>query len=80
MRRDRGIPKPDLFGHTFDTGGSLGLFLGGFLVSALLLTALVERSPLKREAVAFRDNRQVAATLGVPVLRLRLGMFVLGST
>ncbi|MBN2622092.1 MAG: branched-chain amino acid ABC transporter permease [Acidimicrobiales bacterium] len=75
-----GIAKPDLFGHTFDTGRSLALFLAAFLVLALLLTALIERSPLRREAMAFRDNRQVAATLGVPVLRLRLGMFVLGST
>jgi branched-chain amino acid transport system permease protein len=75
-----GIAKPDLFGRTFDTGRSLGLFLGAFLALALLLTALVERSPLRREAIAFRDNRQVAATVGVPVLRLRLGMFVLGST
>lgn len=75
-----GIAKPDLFGHTFDTGRSLGLFLGAFLALALLLTALIERSPLRREAIAFRDNRQVAATVGVPVLRLRLGMFVLGST
>jgi branched-chain amino acid transport system permease protein len=75
-----GIAKPDLFGHTFDTGRSLGLFLGAFLALALLLTALIERSPLRREAIAFRDNRPVAATVGVPVLRLRLGMFVLGST
>jgi branched-chain amino acid transport system permease protein len=75
-----GIPKPDLFGHSFDTGRSLALFLGGFLVLALLGVALVERSPLRREAIAFRDNREVAATLGVPVLRLRLGMYVLGST
>jgi branched-chain amino acid transport system permease protein len=75
-----GIAKPDMFGHTFDTGRSLGLFLGAFLALALLLTALIERSPLRREAIAFRDNRQVAATVGVPVLRLRLGMFVLGST
>lgn len=75
-----GIPKPDLFGHTFDTGRSLGLFLGGFLTLALLFTALIERSPLRREAIAFRDNPTVAATLGLPVARLRLGMFVLGST
>lgn len=75
-----GIPKPDLFGHRFASGQDLALLLGAFLVLALLLTALVERSPLRREAVAFRDNRQVAATVGVPVLRLRLGMFVLGST
>jgi branched-chain amino acid transport system permease protein len=75
-----GIPKPDLFGHTFDTGQSLALFLGAFLVLALVGAALIERSPLRRDAIAFRDNSEVAATLGVPVLRVRLGMFVLGST
>lgn len=75
-----GIPKPDLFGHEFDTGRSLALFLGAFVALALLLTALIERSPLRREAIAFRDQPQVAATLGVATLRLRVVMFVLGST
>jgi branched-chain amino acid transport system permease protein len=74
-----GIPKPDLFGHTFRSDRDLALFLTGFLGVALLLTALVERSPLRRDTIAFRDNPQVAATLGVPVLRIRMQLFVLGS-
>jgi branched-chain amino acid transport system permease protein len=74
-----GIPAPDLFGHRFDSDRDLALFLTAFLGVALLLTALIERSPLRRDTIAFRDNPQVAATLGVPVLRIRLQLFVLGS-
>jgi branched-chain amino acid transport system permease protein len=73
------IPKPDLLGRRFDTDGELALLLSLALGLALLLVALIERSPLKREAVAFRDNPTVAATLGVPTGRLRLQAFALGS-
>lgn len=75
-----GIGKPELLGYTFDTDQRLALFLAGCLGLALLLTALIERSPLRRQAIAFRDNPVVASTLGLPVLRMRIGMFVLGST
>jgi ABC-type branched-subunit amino acid transport system ATPase component len=37
------------------------------------------RSPVKRMAIAMRDQATVAATIGVPVLRIRVSMFVLGS-
>jgi branched-chain amino acid transport system permease protein len=73
------IPKPDLLGRRFDTHGELAVLLSLALGAALVLVALVERSPLKREAVAFRDNPTVAATLGVPTGRLRLQTFALGS-
>jgi branched-chain amino acid transport system permease protein len=73
------IPKPALLGHTFDSDSELALLLAAGLGVALVLVALVERSPLMREAIAFRDNPQVAATLGVPTGRLRLQTFALGS-
>jgi branched-chain amino acid transport system permease protein len=73
------IPKPDLFGRTFNTDAELALLLSIAMGIGLLLVALVERSPLKREAIAFRDNPTVAATLGVPTGRLRLQTFALGS-
>src|SRR5690606_17225918 len=57
-----GIPKPDLFGHRFASGQALALLLGAFLLLALLLTALAERSPPRRAAVAVSDNRPAAAT------------------
>ena len=34
---------------------------------------------MQREAIAGRDQAQVAATLGVPTLKRRVTMFVLGS-
>lgn len=74
-----GIAKPSLFGKTFATDAELATLLTGMLAVALLLVALIERSPLKREALALHHNPTVAATLGVPTGRLRLLMFVLGS-
>lgn len=74
-----GIAKPDLLGRVFDTDGEIAALLVGLLVAALALVALIERSPLKREALALHAQPTVAATLGVPTGRLRLLMFVLGS-
>lgn len=74
-----GIPKPSLFGRTFNTDPELATFLTGALALALVLVALIERSPLKREALALHHHPVVAATLGVPTARLRLLAFVLGS-
>ena len=45
----------------------------------MLLAIWLARSPVQREAIAGRDQAAVAATLGVPVFRLRVTMFVLGS-
>jgi ABC-type branched-subunit amino acid transport system ATPase component/ABC-type branched-subunit amino acid transport system permease subunit len=50
------------------------------LALVLLAGIFLGRSPVQREAMADRDQHLVAATLGLPVLRLRLTMFVLGST
>ena len=74
-----GIPKPSLFGKVFDSDAEMATFLTGALAIALLLVALIERSPLRREALALRHGPTVAATLGVPTARLRLLAFVLGS-
>jgi len=46
---------------------------------ALLLGTWMARSPVKREAIAMRDQATVASTVGVPTMRVRLTMFVLGS-
>ncbi len=50
------------------------------LLLALLIVSLIERSPLRREAIAARDLPLVARTLGIPVARIGVVMFVLGST
>jgi branched-chain amino acid transport system permease protein len=72
--------KPlELFGYRFDTD---------YRVFALLLTSLgvlyllgiwFDRSPMRREAVAMRDQPMVARALGIPVAGLRVRIFVLGS-
>ena len=51
----------------------------GALAVVLLIGIWMARSPAKREAVAMRDQPTVAATSGVPTLRVRISMFVLGS-
>jgi branched-chain amino acid transport system permease protein len=55
------------------------VFLAVLLV-VLLTVSFVERSPLRREAIAAREAPMVARTLGIPVARIQLVMFVLGST
>ena len=49
------------------------------LLGVLLIGIWLARSPAKREAIALRDRPIVAATVGVPTLRVRIVMFVLGS-
>jgi ABC-type branched-subunit amino acid transport system ATPase component/ABC-type branched-subunit amino acid transport system permease subunit len=74
-----GIRDPSFFGFTFDTPfREFWLWLGALGV-VLLLTIFVARSPLQREAIGGRDQGVVASTLGVPTLRVRITMFVLGS-
>jgi ABC-type branched-subunit amino acid transport system ATPase component/ABC-type branched-subunit amino acid transport system permease subunit len=50
------------------------------LAAVLLLGIWLARAPAKREAIAMRDQPTVAATLGIPTIRVRIVMFVLGST
>jgi ABC-type branched-subunit amino acid transport system ATPase component/ABC-type branched-subunit amino acid transport system permease subunit len=50
------------------------------LMAVLLLGTWLARSPVKRESIAMRDRQIVAATVGVPTLRIRIVMFVLGSS
>jgi ABC-type branched-subunit amino acid transport system ATPase component/ABC-type branched-subunit amino acid transport system permease subunit len=49
------------------------------LAVVLLIGIWLARAPAKREAIAMRDQATVAATLGVPTMRVRIVMFVLGS-
>lgn len=74
-----GIPLGSWFGWTFlDQADVFWLFLV-FLLIALLMTSLLERSAIRREALAMKDNELVAATLGVSVVKHRVITFVIGS-
>ncbi len=54
------------------------LFFGALIV-VLLLGVMIERSPLRRDAISGRDNLLVARLAGVPTGRNQLTLFVLGS-
>jgi branched-chain amino acid transport system permease protein len=73
------IIPPKLLGHTFLKDKQVFWLFLGCLALVLLLGAMIERSPLRREAIAGRDNLLVARLAGVPAGRHQLGLFVLGS-
>jgi len=73
------IPAPEIFGFEFTSQYRMLWMSLGLLVVGLLLGTWIDRSPMKREAIAFRDRDLVASTLGVPIGRIRLQIFVVGS-
>jgi ABC-type branched-subunit amino acid transport system ATPase component/ABC-type branched-subunit amino acid transport system permease subunit len=75
-----GIRDIALFGYPLDNPYRIFWVWFGALALAMTLTILLARSPVQRETIAMRDQDVVASTVGVPVLRLRITMFVLGST
>jgi ABC-type branched-subunit amino acid transport system ATPase component/ABC-type branched-subunit amino acid transport system permease subunit len=75
-----GIRDISVFGYAFDNAYRIFWVWFVALALALLLTILLARSPVQREAIATRDQDVVAATLGVAILRSRITMFVLGSS
>jgi branched-chain amino acid transport system permease protein len=75
-----GIRPLEFGGQLFQTDFAAFKVLVGVLGIALVLAAMIERSPVRREAIAVRDQPVVARTLGLPALRIRIVMFMLGST
>jgi len=74
-----GIPPIELFGRTFSSSRHV---MWAFLIVAslcLLVVALIERSPLRREVIATRDIPMVASASGVSIEHYKTGFFVLGS-
>jgi branched-chain amino acid transport system permease protein len=74
-----GIAPPSLFGHVFLQDADIFWLFLGVLTLCLILVAFIERSPLRREAVAARENGLVASLSGVGVQRVQLVLFMLGS-
>jgi branched-chain amino acid transport system permease protein len=74
-----GIRPLEFFGETFSTDYAVFKVLIAALAVALVVAAMIERSPVRREAIAVRDQPVVARTLGLPALRIRIVMFMLGS-
>ena len=74
-----GIKGLSLFGIDFTTDKSAFWLMLVVACGVLTVGAMLERSPVIRESKATRDQRTVADTLGIPHLRSRVTMFMLGS-
>ncbi len=74
------IPPIRIFGQKFMKEGEVFWVFLGALALVLLVAIMIERSPLRRDAVAVRDNKLVASVAGVATDRTQLVLFVLGST
>jgi ABC-type branched-subunit amino acid transport system ATPase component/ABC-type branched-subunit amino acid transport system permease subunit len=76
-----GIRPITIFGFEISSQSGYRIFWVWLAAVALvmLLAIYLARSAVQREVIAGRDQNLVAATLGVPVLRHRITMFVLGS-
>ena len=66
-------------GDTAQNARHLFWVLLGALGLVLLVGIWMARSPVRREAIAMRDQPTVATTVGIPTLRVRVVMFTLGS-
>src|SRR5262249_34596772 len=76
-----GIRPISIFGFditSFDSYRIFWVWLGALAI-VMLIAIWMSRSPVQRETIAGRDQHLVAATLGLPALKRRLTMFVLGS-
>ena len=73
------IRRWSVFGHEVTTAFDGFKLLFFALAVALVLAVFLERSPIRRESIANRDNSVVGRTLGLPSLKIRITMFMLGS-
>ncbi len=73
------IAPPEIFGYVFES--YLQMFWLSLVVLAVvvLFAILLERSPIRRDAIAGRENAMVARSGGVPVVRTQVLLFALGS-
>ena len=74
-----GIPSISILGRQLYDPSEVFWVLLGFFAILMLLRIWFERSPAYRDTIAFKANPTVAATLGVPVGRIRIVTFVLSS-
>ncbi|HEX9713914.1 MAG TPA: branched-chain amino acid ABC transporter ATP-binding protein/permease [Actinomycetota bacterium] len=71
------MDRPSLFGVDLDSDRAFFLFSLAIAVVLFLLVANVSRSGVGRTLRALREREIMAETLGIPVVRYRIGAFVL---
>ncbi|MBI0432726.1 branched-chain amino acid ABC transporter permease [Roseomonas sp. KE0001] len=75
-----GIPRPPFLGIDLGQPGTLYIFCAVVFVLCLLLMRQVWQSPFGYTLRMIRDNPTRASFLGVNVVRMKLGVFVLAGT
>ena len=74
-----GIPRPEIFGHTFRTPGEFLLLTGVANAVVLPLVFLLYRSPFGLSLAALRDDNPAAQSLGIDARRQHLAAFTLAA-
>jgi branched-chain amino acid transport system permease protein len=73
------IAPPEIFGYIFQSYLQMFWLSLVALAIVVLFAILLERSPVRRQAIAGRENAMVARSSGVPVARTQVMLFALGS-
>jgi branched-chain amino acid transport system permease protein len=73
------VPYPDIFGVILSTQGDMFWLFLVVLCICLLMSFAIERSPVYREAVAASHMPEVALSLGIPIYRVQVALFIYGS-
>ena len=74
-----GIPRPPFFGIDLSSGSSLYIFCACVFIVCMVFMRQIWQSPFGYTLRLIRDNPQRANFLGVNVLRMKLGVFVLAG-
>jgi branched-chain amino acid transport system permease protein len=73
------VAPPEIFGCVFLSYLQMFWLSLAVLAIVVLFAILLERSPIRRQAIAGRENAMVARSGGVPVVRVQVMLFALGS-
>jgi len=74
-----GIAAPEIFGYAFNSYLQMFWLSLAVLAVVVLFAILLERSPVRRHAIAGRENATVARSGGVPVVKVQVMLFAFGS-
>jgi branched-chain amino acid transport system permease protein len=74
-----GIAAPEIFGYAFNSYLQMFWLSLAVLAVVVLSAILLERSPVRRHAIAGRENATVARSGGVPVVKVQVMLFAFGS-
>ena len=74
-----GIPRPPFFGIDLTSGSSLYIFCACIFMVCMLFMRQIWQSPFGYTLRLIRDNPQRANSIGVDILRMKLGVFVLAG-